>query len=180
MKSKPEQPEKGMEYTPVTLSTGNNPDEVPSDGKPDRCFFNIDELQKEHPGRRSWSDLAVRKNRAHANIICGYAADVKHKPGDLGTLSYGFRRDLDHHARPAILRHRRARSICGIHRRCRLCPSETVASPGTFRRRNVMPARHDALSGGQSFVSAATTAERRFKLRAGQCLCNRRVIEWKG
>jgi len=49
--TKPEQAEKGMEYEPVTLSTGNNPEEVPSDGKPERLFFNIDELQKEHPGR---------------------------------------------------------------------------------------------------------------------------------
>jgi mannose-6-phosphate isomerase-like protein (cupin superfamily) len=88
--AKPAQAEKGMEYEPVTLSTGNNPDEVPGDGKPDRLFFNLDELQKEHPGRRSWSDLAVRKNRAHANIICGYAADVKHRPGDLGHYHTDF------------------------------------------------------------------------------------------
>jgi mannose-6-phosphate isomerase-like protein (cupin superfamily) len=88
--ARPEQPEKGLVYTPVTLSTGNNPDEVPSDGRPDRLFFKIDELQKEHPGRRSWSDLAVRKNRAHANIICGYAADVKRTPGDLGHYHTDF------------------------------------------------------------------------------------------
>lgn len=88
--TKPEQPEKGMEYTPVTLSTGDNPDEVPNDGRPDRFFFNIDELQKEHPGRRSWSDLAVRKNRAHANIICGYASDVRRTPGDLGHYHTDF------------------------------------------------------------------------------------------
>jgi mannose-6-phosphate isomerase-like protein (cupin superfamily) len=87
---KPEQPEKGMVYTPVTLSTGNNPDEVPSDGKPDRLFFKIDELQKEHPDRRSWSDLAVRKNRAHANIICGYGVDVKPTPGNLGHYHTDF------------------------------------------------------------------------------------------
>jgi mannose-6-phosphate isomerase-like protein (cupin superfamily) len=88
--TKPAQAEKGMEYEPVTLSTGDNPDEVPSDGKSDRLFFNLDELQKEHPGKRSWSDLAVRKNRAHANIICGYAADVKHRPGDLGHYHTDF------------------------------------------------------------------------------------------
>ena len=88
--TKPEHAEKGMEYEPVTLSTGDNPDEVPGDGRPDRLFFNLDELQKEHPGRRSWSDLAVRKNRAHANIICGYAADVKHRPGDLGHYHTDF------------------------------------------------------------------------------------------
>jgi mannose-6-phosphate isomerase-like protein (cupin superfamily) len=88
--ARPEKPEKGMVYTAVTLSTGNNPDEVPSDGRPDRLFFKIDELQKEHPGRRSWSDLAVRKNRAHANIICGYGADVKRTPGDLGHYHTDF------------------------------------------------------------------------------------------
>jgi mannose-6-phosphate isomerase-like protein (cupin superfamily) len=88
--TKPAQAEKGMEYEPVTLSTGNNPDEVPSDGKPDRLFFNLDELQKEHAGKRSWSDLAVRKNRAHANIICGYGADVKHRLGDLGHYHTDF------------------------------------------------------------------------------------------
>ena len=86
--TKPAQADKGMEYEPVTLSTGNNPDEVPSDGKPDRLFFNLDELQKEHPGKRSWSDLAVRKNRAHANIICGYGADVKAPAGRPRALSH--------------------------------------------------------------------------------------------
>lgn len=88
--TKPERPEKGMVYTAVTLSTGNNPDEVPGDGRPDRLFFKIDELQKEHPGRRSWSDLAVRKNRAHANIICGYGVDVKTVAGDLGHYHTDF------------------------------------------------------------------------------------------
>ncbi len=88
--TKPETPIEGEVYTPVTLSTGNNPDEVPSNGKPDRLFFNIDELQKEHPGRRSWSVLAVRKNRAHANIICGYGADVHDAPGDLGHYHTDF------------------------------------------------------------------------------------------
>ena len=88
--TKPEQREAGVEFTAVTLSTGNNPDEVPEDGKPARVFFNIDGLQKEHPGRRSWSDLAVRKNRAHANIICGYASDARHTPGDLGHYHTDF------------------------------------------------------------------------------------------
>jgi mannose-6-phosphate isomerase-like protein (cupin superfamily) len=88
--TKPEQEFFGSKLEPVTLSTGDNPDEVPNDGKPDRLFFNLDELQKERPGKRSWSDLAVRKNRAHANIICGYAADVKHRPGDLGHYHTDF------------------------------------------------------------------------------------------
>ena len=86
----PERAESGVEYTAVTLSTGNNPDEVPDDGKPERLFFNIDELQKEHPGRKSWSDLVVRKNRAHANIICGYAPNSPGTPGNLGHYHTDF------------------------------------------------------------------------------------------
>jgi len=88
--TRPEQPEKGMVYTAVTLSTGNNPDEVPNGRKPERLFFTIDELQKEHQEHRPWSELAVRKNRAHANIICGYGSDVRHAPGDLGHYHTDF------------------------------------------------------------------------------------------
>jgi mannose-6-phosphate isomerase-like protein (cupin superfamily) len=88
--TKPEAPMKGMVYTPATLSTGDNPDEVPDDGKGTRLFFRLDDLMKEHPGKRSWSDLAVRKNRAHANIICGYGADVHHEAGDLGHYHSNF------------------------------------------------------------------------------------------
>jgi mannose-6-phosphate isomerase-like protein (cupin superfamily) len=88
--TKPDHAAQGMEYIPVTLFTGNNPDDVPNHGKPDRLFFNLEALEKEHPGHRSWSDLAVRKNRAHANIICGYAADVKHIAGDLGHYHTDF------------------------------------------------------------------------------------------
>src|SRR5437588_617018 len=70
--SKPAEAPKGTEYVAVTLSTGVNPDDVPNrDGKPDRLFFNAAEMWSEHAGRKSWSELAVRKNRAHANIICG-------------------------------------------------------------------------------------------------------------
>jgi mannose-6-phosphate isomerase-like protein (cupin superfamily) len=84
-KSRPDRAAKGIEYIPVTLSIGNNPDEVPNpSGKPDRLYFNVVDIAKEHPGKRSWSDLAIRKHRAHANVICGYAADVKARPGDRG------------------------------------------------------------------------------------------------
>src|SRR5437016_3657143 len=89
--TKPAVAEKGMEYVPVTLSTGVNPDDVPNpDGKPDRLFFNAAEMWKEHEGRRSWSDLAIRKNRAHANIICGYGADVKPNPANRGHFHADF------------------------------------------------------------------------------------------
>jgi mannose-6-phosphate isomerase-like protein (cupin superfamily) len=89
--AKPAGAEKGMEYMPVTLSTGINPDDVPNPaGKPDRLLFNAAQMWKEHAGRRSWSDLAIRKNRAHANIICGYAADAKRNPGDRGHYHADF------------------------------------------------------------------------------------------
>jgi mannose-6-phosphate isomerase-like protein (cupin superfamily) len=88
--TKPAQPMKGEVYTPVTLSIGDNPDEVPDEGKPRRVFFTIDELQKEHAGRRAWADLAIRKNRAHANVICGYAGDRKRPKGDLGHYHTDF------------------------------------------------------------------------------------------
>jgi mannose-6-phosphate isomerase-like protein (cupin superfamily) len=82
--SKPEKAKAGIDYIPVTLSTGNNPDEVPNDGKPDRLYWTFDDLDKEHGGKRSWSDLAIRKNRAHVNVISGYAADVQHRPRNRG------------------------------------------------------------------------------------------------
>jgi len=89
--TKPEEPRPGVTWTPVTLSTGNNPDEVPDDGKSGRLFFSLDELAKEYPGARQWSDLAVRKNRAHANIICGYAGDPRRRePGNFGHYHADF------------------------------------------------------------------------------------------
>jgi mannose-6-phosphate isomerase-like protein (cupin superfamily) len=88
--TKPEEQRPDVTWTPVTLSTGNNPDEVPDNGKGGRLFFRIDELAKEHPGARQWSDLAVRKNRAHANIICGYAAAQHREPGNLGHYHADF------------------------------------------------------------------------------------------
>ena len=92
--TKPEEPRPGIAWTPVTLSTGNNPDEVPDNGRSGRLFFSLDELAKEHPGARQWSDLSVRKNRAHANIICGFAADLPRdlprEPGNLGHYHADF------------------------------------------------------------------------------------------
>jgi len=89
--TKPDAIEKGMEYVPVTLSTGVNPDDVPNrDGKPDRILFNAAEMWKEHEGRKSWSDLAIAKNRAHANIICGYTATAKRNPADRGHYHTDF------------------------------------------------------------------------------------------
>jgi mannose-6-phosphate isomerase-like protein (cupin superfamily) len=81
---KPAKSEPGKQYVPATLFTYANPYDVPNPGgKPDELYFNLPEMLKEHPAQRSWSDLAIKRNRAHANIIC-YAADVKNKPGDRG------------------------------------------------------------------------------------------------
>ena len=80
---KPTESEPGKQYIPATVYTYPNPDDIPNPGgKPDQLFFNLPEMLKQH--QRSWSDLVVMRNRAHANIICGYAADVKQKPGDRG------------------------------------------------------------------------------------------------
>jgi len=88
--TKPAEMSPGVTWTPVTLSTGDNPDEVPDDGRGRRLFFSLDELGKEHPGARAWSDLAIRKNRAHANIICGHGEDMKHDPANLGHYHADF------------------------------------------------------------------------------------------
>jgi mannose-6-phosphate isomerase-like protein (cupin superfamily) len=81
---KPVESEPEKQYLPATVWTNANPDDVPNpEGKPDRLYFNLPEMLKAQT-KRSWSDLAIMKNRAHANIICGFAADVKHKAGDRG------------------------------------------------------------------------------------------------
>jgi mannose-6-phosphate isomerase-like protein (cupin superfamily) len=81
---KPAESETGKQYIPATVWTYPNPDDVPNaGGKPDRLYFNIPEMLKAD-SRRSWSNLAIMKNRAHANIICGFAAEVKRKQGDRG------------------------------------------------------------------------------------------------
>jgi mannose-6-phosphate isomerase-like protein (cupin superfamily) len=79
---KPSTAPPGTEFLHATVWTNPNPSDVPNP-KGDRLFFNLSEMLQEQT-KRSWSDLAVEKNRAHANIICGYAADLKPKPGDRG------------------------------------------------------------------------------------------------
>lgn len=74
----------GKELLPATVWTYPNPDDVPNPGgKPDRLWFNVPGMLDKQT-KRSWSDLAIMRNRAHANIICGFASDVKQKPGDRG------------------------------------------------------------------------------------------------
>jgi mannose-6-phosphate isomerase-like protein (cupin superfamily) len=74
---KPTGSEPGKQYIPATLYTYPNPYDVPNPGgKPDQLYFNLPQMLKEHPAQHSWSNLAIKRNRAHANIIC-YAADGK-------------------------------------------------------------------------------------------------------
>lgn len=83
--TKPEQQEPGKEYIPATVWTYPNPDEVPNaKGAPDQLSFDLDEMMKMHPGKREWADLVIMRNRAHANIICSDAVDLKRKAGDRG------------------------------------------------------------------------------------------------
>jgi mannose-6-phosphate isomerase-like protein (cupin superfamily) len=82
---KPSSVPDGKQYIPSRLWTDPNPYDVPNPGgKPDQLYFNLAEMQKQHSAQRGWEDLVIMRNRAHANIICGYAADAKHTPGDRG------------------------------------------------------------------------------------------------
>jgi mannose-6-phosphate isomerase-like protein (cupin superfamily) len=80
--TKPNDAPAGTQMIPATVWVNPDPSDVPSHG-PDRLLFNLTEMLKGNP-KRSWSNLAIEKNRAHANIICGYAADLKPTPGDRG------------------------------------------------------------------------------------------------
>lgn len=63
----------GIEYIPVRLSTGPNPLDVPDpDGKPWPIHFNVYDLAKLNEGKKSWTQEAIRKNRARGNLICGH------------------------------------------------------------------------------------------------------------
>ena len=79
--TRPQHAEKGTEYIPVTLFTGDNPDDVPNDGKPDRLFFNIDELQKEHPGIDPRADP-----RMDLGVILRFAKTVHMRISSAATL----------------------------------------------------------------------------------------------
>src|SRR5262245_2585268 len=65
-----------IEYIPITLSTGPNPDDVPSkDPKGDRIHVNIEDLEAAHRGQSAWSEPAQRKNRVRGNFIYGHERD---------------------------------------------------------------------------------------------------------
>ncbi len=81
----PAQAPPGTRYIRATVWTYPNPDEAPNPGgKPDRLSFDLDKMLALHAPKREWSDLVIMRNRAHANIICSDARDVKARPGDLG------------------------------------------------------------------------------------------------
>ena len=81
-----------IEYIPVTLSTGVNPDDVPNkDGKGDRIHVNIEDLEAAHRGQSAWSEPAQRKNRVRGNFIYGHAGDnPKRAPGYRGHFHADF------------------------------------------------------------------------------------------
>jgi mannose-6-phosphate isomerase-like protein (cupin superfamily) len=81
----PDQAPPGKQYIRATVWTYPNPDDVPNpQGEPDRLSFDLDKMLALHAPKRAWSDLVIKRNRAHANIICSNAEDVKPKPGDRG------------------------------------------------------------------------------------------------
>ena len=71
----PTQAAKGVEYVPVTLSTGLNPLDVYNEGnggKPWPYHVNIYALEKQNAGKKGFTQEAMRANRARGNFICGY------------------------------------------------------------------------------------------------------------
>ena len=72
---RPAQAPKGVEYIPVTLSTGLNPLDVYNEGnggKPWPYHVNVCELEKRNTTKKGFTQEAMRANRARGNFICGY------------------------------------------------------------------------------------------------------------
>ena len=72
---KPATAPKGVEYVPVTLSTGLNPLDVYNEGnggKPWPYHVNVYELAKSNATKKNFTQEAIRANRARGNFICGY------------------------------------------------------------------------------------------------------------
>ena len=85
---KPENPPKGIEYLPITLTIGKNPEDIPGE---DRLHLNIEDLEASHKGKRNWSEPTNRKSRIRGNFHYGYAADLrKNPPGFRGHLHADF------------------------------------------------------------------------------------------
>jgi mannose-6-phosphate isomerase-like protein (cupin superfamily) len=82
---------KGVEYIPVTLSTGPNPLDVRSEGIngtpwPEPHHFNVYELEKRNSGKKGFTQEAMRANRARGNFICGYRPATQ--PTDSGNRGH--------------------------------------------------------------------------------------------
>jgi mannose-6-phosphate isomerase-like protein (cupin superfamily) len=89
---RPAQPTPGVEYIPVRLSTGPNPLDVPDPGgKPWPIHVNVYDLAKQNEGKKSWTQEAIRKNRARGNLICGFAgSDQAVGPNNRGHFHSDF------------------------------------------------------------------------------------------
>jgi mannose-6-phosphate isomerase-like protein (cupin superfamily) len=81
-----------VEYIPVRLSTGPNPLDVPDpNGKPWPIHFNVNDLARQNEGKKSWTQEAIRKNRARGNLICGQAgSDQPVGPNNRGHFHSDF------------------------------------------------------------------------------------------
>jgi mannose-6-phosphate isomerase-like protein (cupin superfamily) len=87
---KPATTPKGVEYVPVTLSTGLNPLDVYNEGnggKPWPYHVNVYELEKRNATKKNFTQEAIRANRARGNFICGYRpSSFPTEKGDRGHL----------------------------------------------------------------------------------------------
>lgn len=87
---KPQTAPKGVEYIPVTLSTGLNPLDVYNEGNrgnPWPYHVNIYELEKRNTTKKNFTQEAIRANRARGNFICGYRpSSFPTERGDRGHL----------------------------------------------------------------------------------------------
>jgi mannose-6-phosphate isomerase-like protein (cupin superfamily) len=89
---RPSKPSPGVEYIPVRLSTGPHPLEVPDpNGKPWPIHVNVYDLAKANEGRKTFTQEALRKNRARGNFICGHGgADRAAGPDNRGHFHSDF------------------------------------------------------------------------------------------
>ena len=87
---RPAQTPKGVEYIPVTLSTGPNPLDVRNQGmasgKPWPYHLNVYELAEQNDGKKGFTREAMRADRARGNFICGYAGAAQ--PTDSGNRGH--------------------------------------------------------------------------------------------
>jgi mannose-6-phosphate isomerase-like protein (cupin superfamily) len=89
---RPVVPVAGVDYIPVRLSTGPNPLDVPEPpGKPWPIHVNVYDLAKQNEGRKTFTQEAIRKNRARGNFICGHAgSDRAPAPDNRGHFHSDF------------------------------------------------------------------------------------------